>query len=223
MSRSNGHSHHAKTSIQTCQDNPSFLDCIVTGDESWVFKYDPETKRQSMQWTSKSSGMPKKFHLQKSKIKTTLTTFFDTHGLIHKGFVPEGQIVNSAFYVEVIGRLLKRISPVRPQFREECSWFMLHDNAPSHSALVVKPFLAKHGIVEISHPPYSPDLAPADYFLFLTVNTTLKGKRFQDVEDNKKNVMAELNAVPFEVFADCFQKPFERCNKCIQVGGDYFE
>jgi histone-lysine N-methyltransferase SETMAR len=30
--------------IQSCQDNPSFLDCIVTGDESWVFQYDPETK-----------------------------------------------------------------------------------------------------------------------------------------------------------------------------------
>jgi histone-lysine N-methyltransferase SETMAR len=35
--------------IQTCQDNPSFLDCIVTWDESWVFQYDPETKRQTMQ------------------------------------------------------------------------------------------------------------------------------------------------------------------------------
>jgi hypothetical protein len=39
--------------IQTCQDNPSFLDCIVTGDGSWVFQYDLETKRQSTQWTSK--------------------------------------------------------------------------------------------------------------------------------------------------------------------------
>jgi hypothetical protein len=37
-----------KDFIQTCQDNPSFLDCIVTGDESWAFQYDPETKRQSM-------------------------------------------------------------------------------------------------------------------------------------------------------------------------------
>jgi hypothetical protein len=44
MSGSNGDSRNAKT-IQTCQDNSSFLDCIVTGDESWVFQYDPETKR----------------------------------------------------------------------------------------------------------------------------------------------------------------------------------
>jgi hypothetical protein len=47
--------------IQTCEGNPTFLDCIVTGDESWLFQYDPETKSQSMQWTSKSSPRPKIF------------------------------------------------------------------------------------------------------------------------------------------------------------------
>jgi hypothetical protein len=62
--------------------------------------------------------------------------------------------------------------------------------------------------VEISHPSYSPDLAPAEFFLFPTVKTALKGKRFQDVEDIKKNVTAELNAVPLEAFAGYFQKQF---------------
>jgi hypothetical protein len=50
-----------------------------------------------MQWTSKSLPRPKKFRLQKSKIKTTLITLFDKQGVIHKEFVPEGQRVNSAF------------------------------------------------------------------------------------------------------------------------------
>jgi transposase len=138
--------------LQTCQDNLSFLDCILTGDESWVFQHAPETKRQNMQWTSKSSPRPKKFRSQESKIKTMLITLFDKQVVIHKGFVPEGP-VHSAFYVEVIGRLLKRISRVGPQFRAEGSWFLLHDNALSRSALVVKIFLAEHGVVEISHPP----------------------------------------------------------------------
>jgi histone-lysine N-methyltransferase SETMAR len=145
-----------------------FLDCIVTGDESWVFQYDPEMKQQSMQWTSKPSLRPKKFRLQKSKIKTMLITFFDKQVVIHKEFVPEGHTVNSAFYVEVIGRLIERISRVRPQFRAEGSWILLHDNGFSHFALVMKilVFLAKQGVVEINHPPYSPDLTPADFFLF---------------------------------------------------------
>jgi epoxyqueuosine reductase QueG len=55
------------------------------------------------------------------------------------------------------------------------------------------------------------------------VKTALKGKRFQDAEDIKKKVKAELNAVSLEAFAECFQNLFEGCNKCIQVGRDYFE
>jgi hypothetical protein len=58
--------------IQICQENPNSRDCTVTGDQSWTFQYNPETKRQSMQWTSKSSPRPKKFRLQKFMVKTTL-------------------------------------------------------------------------------------------------------------------------------------------------------
>jgi hypothetical protein len=120
-----------------------------------------------MQWTSKSSPRLKKIRLQKSKIKTVLILFFYNQDVIHKEFVPEVQTVNSVFYVDVIGRLLNCIARVRPQFRAEGSWFFLHHNAPSRSTLVVKIFLAKHGAVEIIRPPYSPDLAPADFFLIL--------------------------------------------------------
>jgi histone-lysine N-methyltransferase SETMAR len=87
--------------IQACQDNPSFLDCIVTGDESWVFQYAPEKKHQRMQWTSKSSPRPKMFRLQKSKIETILITFFDKHGVIHKKFAPQEQTVNTLRLSEV--------------------------------------------------------------------------------------------------------------------------
>jgi hypothetical protein len=43
-------------------------------------------------------------------------------------------------------------------------------------------------------------------FLFPKVKTALKGKRFQDIKDIKKNMMAELKAVRLEAFAKCFQK-----------------
>jgi hypothetical protein len=55
------------------------------------------------------------------------------------------------------------------------------------------------------------------------VKTVFKGKWFQDAEDVMKNVMAELNVVPLEAVADCFQKLFKLCNKCIQVGGDFID
>jgi hypothetical protein len=104
------------------------------------------------------------FLLQMSKIRTMLVTFCDKQVVTHKEFVPEGQTVNSAFYVEIIGRLLKRISRLRPQFRAEV---LVARQCPSHSALAVKKFLARHGVVEISHPPYSPYVALANIFPFL--------------------------------------------------------
>jgi transposase len=144
------------------------------------------------------------FHLKKSKIKTILITFFDKQVVIHKQFVPEEHTVNSAFYVKII----RKITWLRPQFRAECSWFLLQNDAPSHSALVVKIFLAIHNVVEIRHPLYSPDLNPVDFFLYPMVKTALK-RRFQDVEDIKKNVMDKLNTVPLQALTDCFQKLFK--------------
>jgi len=49
---------------------PSFLRTIVTGDETWCYQFDPESKRQSMEWRSPSSPRPKKSRLQNSKVKT---------------------------------------------------------------------------------------------------------------------------------------------------------
>jgi hypothetical protein len=70
-----------------------------------------------------------------------LTIFFDSQGLMHKEFVPEGKTVNAEFYKGVMDRLLKRIQRVRPAafcFRD---LFFLHDNAPAHKAVCVCQFL----------------------------------------------------------------------------------
>jgi hypothetical protein len=61
------------------------------------------------------------------------------------------------------------------------------------------------------------------HFLFSKAKIALKGKKFQDAEDIKENVTTELQAVLLEVIAGCFQKLFQRFNKCIKIGRDYFE
>jgi transposase len=60
---------------------------------------------------------------------------------------------------------------------------MLHyDKAPPHTSLLIREFLAKQETIVVPQPPYSPDLAPADFFLFPKLKSTLKGRRFQTVE-----------------------------------------
>jgi hypothetical protein len=57
-----------------------------------------------------------------------------------------------------------------------------HDSAPAHASFLSRSYLAKHQTSGVPHPPYFPDLTLADFFLFLKLKTTLKGRRFQTVE-----------------------------------------
>jgi histone-lysine N-methyltransferase SETMAR len=102
--------------VTSCQDiamadaDENFFNKIITGDETWCFTHDPETKRQSSEWVGETSPRPKKLKFQRSRIKTMLIIFFDCQGVVHKEFVPEGKTVNAEFYKGVMGRLLKRIN-----------------------------------------------------------------------------------------------------------------
>lgn len=214
---------YCKDFISTSDNDSNFFKSIVTGDETWCFQYDPETKRQSMQWCSKGSPKPKKVRLQKSKIKTMLITFFDSKGIIHKEFMPSGSTVNAIYYKGVMDRLLKRIARVRPEYKSKGSWSLLHDNAPGHKATIVKQFLHKKGVVLIEHPPYSPDLTPADFMLFPKLKSMIKGTKFDDIKDIQTNVTYELKNIPKKEFQISFENLYRRCDKCIQVMGDYFE
>jgi transposase len=58
-----------------------------------------------------------------------------------------------------------------------------HDNAPAHATLLIREFLTKHETPVDRQPPYSPDLAPADFFLFPKLKFSLKVRRFQTIEE----------------------------------------
>jgi len=129
--------------LEICQDlmgrleiEPRFLVKVITGDESWVFDYDLETKRQSEEWHTESSPRLKKERLSRSRVKIMIIVFFDSHGIVHKKFVPPGQIINHAFYKDVFERLRKRVQRLRTDIAED--WVLHHDNAPTHTALSIR-------------------------------------------------------------------------------------
>ena len=70
------------------------------------------------------------------------------------------------------------------------------------------------GIKTVAHPPYSPDLAPCDFWLF----PKLRGCCYETIE-----VMKVIDLLKREDFDGAFQKLLEWYNKCIAAGGDYFE
>ena len=79
------------------------------------------------------------------------------------------------------------------------------------------------GFEFLPHPPYSPDLAPRDYFLFSDLKRMLAGKRY----GSNQEVVAEIEAY-FEAFgAACYKKGIEkledRYNRCIAIEGNYVD
>jgi len=75
----------------------------------------------------------------------------------------------------------------------------------------------------LDHPPYSPDLAPADYFLFPKVKSLLKGRLFVSISDIQKAVTSTLNTIANDDFYKGIQKLYDCTNLCVQLEGMYVE
>ena len=152
-----------------------------------------------------------------------LIVFFDVHGIVHLEFLPQGQTINQNVYKDILRRLMRSVREKRREFWETKSWLLHHDNAPAHNALSIRQFLAENNIAVLEQPPYSPDLALCDFFLFPKLKGVIKGTRFQDSKAITTAVTKELRAIPMESFQKCIEAWQQRLEKCIRAQGDYFE
>ena len=147
--------------VRSCEE-VQFLKNIMTGDESWVYGYDLETKQQLSQWKGSSSLRPKRGSQVQSKTKVMLLAFIDPEGIVHHEYTPDRRTINKEFYLEVLRRLCESVCRKQPEKWRDGNWILHHDNVPAHSSHLVQQFLAKHGTAQLQQPPYS-RLAPCDF------------------------------------------------------------
>jgi len=133
-----------------------------------------------------------------------LICFFDQKGIVHKEFVPPGQTVNAAFYVEDLKCLWENVRRKRPDPWWNNTWLLHHYNVPAHAVLLTWWFLTYNNMTVVPHPPYSPDLAPSNFFLFPKLIVKLKGQRFQ-MEETQAELQAVLNMLWENDFQECFK------------------
>ena len=135
----------------------------------------------------------------------------------------KAKTINQHVYKSVLRRLMRNVREKRRELWETRSWLLHHDNAPAHNAVGIREFLAKNSIAVQEQPPYSPDLAPCDFFLFPKLKEVIKGARFQDLGAIKTAETRELRAIPEKSFQGCLEAWQRRLEKCIRPQGDYFE
>ena len=132
---------------------------------------------------------------------------------------PRKHYCGKGYYVEILREFSKRFCRRRPALFKSSQWHFHQDNAPVHNFILVTDYLNKIGIKTVPHPPYSPDLAPCDFWLF----PKLRGCRYETIEEMKEAVTKDIDALTQENFHGAFQKLLELNNKCIAAGGDYLE
>jgi len=100
---------------------------------------------------------------------------------------------------------------------------LLHDNACPHTANLTQNLITSFDQEQLDHSPYSPDLAPSDYHLFLHTKTHLAGQRHTDDDEVQTTVMQWLSNQAATFFDNGIQKLVPRYDKCLNFNGSYVE
>ncbi len=206
------------------KNDPEFLNKIITGNIWRVSLTTQKVNARVRLGGRPSVAQCKETSLRKVAYQNHVSSFFQfltAHPL--KICVPTGQAVNANFYKDVLDRLIKRINFICPDLRSSWDWFLQCDNAPVHNAVSLRQFLAQKNVTVLHHPPYSLDLAPADYFLFPKLKLQLKGKRFEDIQTIQKNVTDILKGIPETDFKHALEGLAEQSQKCMDSNGVYIE
>ena len=104
--------------------------------------------------------------------KVMYVIFFTNQGPAIQIAVPKGKSVNARFYKGNVLHKLKKYFLSRRPATGLRGVRLLHDNASAHKAATVRENLKQVKVVELPHPPYSPELPPCGFFLFLRLKNT---------------------------------------------------
>jgi [histone H3]-lysine36 N-dimethyltransferase SETMAR len=193
---------------------------ICTGDESWIYNYDPETKQQSTVWVFQNEAKPTKVVRSRSVLKKMVASFFKITGHVATVALDDRKTVNADWYTTIC--LPEVIGEIRKNNRKR-RIILHHDNASAHTADLTTAFLSEEKVELMSHSPYSPDLAPCDFFLFPAIKKKLRGIRFASSDSAVEAYKNELLQIPPSDWSKCFEDWFTRMQTCVNFKGEYFE
>ena len=114
----------------------------------------------------------------RSAKKVMYAVFFNCQGPVVQVPVPGGRTITGKFYLD---KVLKRVKTFYNHCRPRTGLrglYLIHYNASAHKCEYVKKFLDSEKVVQVCHPPFSPDLTPCDFFLFPEGKNKLFGRRF---------------------------------------------
>ena len=130
----------------------------MTGDEKWVLYVNHTHKRQ---WVQRDATPEPDCKGDLHPKKVMLSVFWDYKGIIWYELLNDGTTINANVYSNQLQKMAQQLKQQRP---EKANVLLLHDNARPHVAKQTKETLKQLNMEVLPHAPYSPDLAPSDYY-----------------------------------------------------------
>ena len=204
--------------LYKCNEERPFLKQVVTGDEKWIIYNNVERKRSWGKRNEPPLDTPKAGLHPK---KVMLCVWWDWKCFLYYELLPNNETINSKKYCSQLDKLKTAIEQKRPEVANRKGVVFHHDNARPHVSLTTQQKLLELGLDVLSHPTYSPDLAPCDYHLFRSLQNSLNGKKFNSLVDIKNHIDKFFVEKPQKFWEDGIFKLPERWRKVVEQKGTY--
>jgi transposase len=190
---------------------------IFTGDESYICLSSPHL----FKWMPAGSERPEAPKNYIGTEKRLLTVFFSGHKVWHACYLAARDTVKSDTFVQdVLNPLTAEVKAARPALPSP--WLLHMDNARVHRSKDTEKAIDNSPFVVVPHPPYSPDLAPSDFYLFGYLKDRLRGEACTCDEQLHRATERILNDIEPSVLARVFEEWYHRCEWVIANGGADF-
>jgi histone-lysine N-methyltransferase SETMAR len=204
--------------LQVMQDlDPKQRKYLITSDESWIFW---KNHHRGM-WTEDREEVPPNVKRMICSKTTMLSAYFSRTGFVSIEFLPQGQNNNSHFFTEIIlPSIVDNLSVARPKLKAPAAHLHINIAIPHNSRLSLQK-IEEYGLIRVPQPPYSPDLAPCDFFLLGHLKSQLEGKIFFDENSLKTELERILRDIPITPLCSVMEDWVRRLNQCIESAGNY--
>lgn len=187
--------------------SPKQLNKVYTQDETWIYFSIP---RKSM-WIENNSKIPQNVQKSIHSKKAMISVIWGRSGIKSITMLPQKQSFTKEFFSDfVLNDLSKKVSTKNKFFH--C------DNARPH--FCQEKFL-ELGMKRLNHPPYNPDLAPSDFFLFGLVKKLIEGCNFKNEYELFQRISEVLYSIPKHFFRLAYEEWINRLDQVIKLGGEY--
>jgi histone-lysine N-methyltransferase SETMAR len=200
------------------QRHQTFLEQIITGDEKWVHYVNIHRRKQ---WLDPGQEPLPDVKPDSHAKQIMLCIWWDMKGVIYFEFLDTNQMINAHVYSQQLRQLHEVLLEKRPNLVNQKHVIVLHDNATPHVAKFTQQTIEQFGWEVIPHPPGSPDLAPSDYHLFLSLRNYLQNKHYEDFDELKSDLTTFFESKPASFYKRGIEFLPTRWAKVVENNGDY--